>query len=287
MRTALKEVQGIDWFDAAVMNCTWTGARLCDVLAAAGVITGNSQNKNKKKAGSSSELHVAFACYQTPTQDDSWYGGSIPLSRALRRDADVLLALKQNGEPLTPEHGFPVRVVTPGIAGARAVKWLDEIVVQEEESGNFYQKRDYKVLPPEATDKEAAKRYWDVTPALMDLPVNSAVAEPASGERVAKDENGMVEVKGYALPRGEDGPIVKVEVRIDEGVWTEAELQGEKNGKWAWCLWKWKGIVTSGRHTIWSKATDKGGNTQTSERSEWNLRGVAYNGYGEAVVDVF
>ena len=275
MRTAIKEVQGIDWFDAAVMNCTWSGPRLCDVLTQAGV------PKNRR------DLHVAFACYQSDTQDDTFYGSSIPLERAMRQDADVLLALKQNGERLTPEHGFPVRVVTPGIAGARGVKWLDEITVQEGESQNFYQQRDYKVLPKEATDRESAKRFWDCTPSIMDLPINSAVAQPATGDVVRRDENGMIEARGYALPEGEDGPVTKVEVRIDEGEWLEAQLQREMDAsKWSWSLWRWKGVVKPGKRTIWSRATDKGGNKQTCERSEWNLRGVAYNGYGEAVVEV-
>ena len=274
MRIALKEVDGVDWGDGAVMNCTWTGPRLCDILSTAGVKHGNN-------------VHVAFACYQTDCQDDSWYGGSIPLERAMKRDADVILALKQNDELLTPEHGFPVRVITPGILGARAVKWLDEITVQEGESQNFYQQRDYKILPKEAVNKEEAKKFWDCTPSLLDLPVNSAVASPVTGDTVRRDENKMIEVKGYALPGGEDGPIVKVEVRIDNGEWQEAQLiKGKEHGKWSWCLWKWKGIVEPGKHTIWSRATDKGGNVQESERSEWNLRGIAYNGYGEAGIDV-
>lgn len=276
MRTAVKEVQGIDWRDAAVMNCQWTGPLLGDVLKKAGVASKEAK-------------HVAFACHVSAVQEDSYYGGSIPLDRALRPEADVILALKQNGELLTPEHGFPVRIVVPGIAGARSVKWLDEIRVSEEESTNFYQKHDYKILPKEAVDKEAAKEFWDTTPALMDMPVNSVVAWPEEDVQVQRDENGQIEAKGYALPAGEDGPVVKVEVRIDNGPWQEAEIDrcGENAGKWCWCLWRWKGFVKPGKkRTIWSRATDQGGNMQESERSEWNLRGVAYNGYGEAVINV-
>ena len=67
-----------------------------------------------------------------------------------------------NGKPLTAKHGFPVRVIVPGVSGCRSVKWLDRITVQSQESTNLYQRYDYKILPPEATDKEMAKKYWDL-----------------------------------------------------------------------------------------------------------------------------
>lgn len=82
MRTWLDEVDGIDWGDAAIMNCRWTGPKLCDVLRAAGI------------EGSESGRHVAFACYSTETEQDSWYGASIELKRAMDKDMDVILALE-------------------------------------------------------------------------------------------------------------------------------------------------------------------------------------------------
>jgi len=85
MRTKLKEVNGIDWFDGAVMNCRWRGPLLKDVLLKAGI----DLPKEKWK-----EAHVAFSCFQTPTQDDDWYGASIELERAMREDAEVILALE-------------------------------------------------------------------------------------------------------------------------------------------------------------------------------------------------
>lgn len=282
MRTSLKEVDGIDWGDAAVMNCRWRGPRLKDILEAAGVKTDQG--------------HVAFACYQVETQDDSWYGGSIPLKRAMDEDADVILALEvsclgleahidaklthlqRNSELLSPNHGAPVRVIAPGIAGARSVKWLDRISVQDQESANHYQKRDYKVLPEEATNMDEADKYWDSVPALQDMPINSVILSPASGSRI---QDVTVAVSGYALPQGMDGPVVKVEVSTDGQAWTEAVLGGQE-GKWSWALWNAKVTMSKGSgRRILSRATDKGGNQQ-SGTAAWNLRGVAYNGYGEA-----
>ncbi|KAF1968756.1 sulfite oxidase-like protein [Bimuria novae-zelandiae CBS 107.79] len=279
MRTKLKEVTGIDWFDGAVMNCSWTGPLLREVLQKAAL-------KVPKEAYDST--HVAFACHQTPTQDDQWYGASVPLSRVMDSESGIILALQMNGKPLSPNHGAPVRVVTPGIAGARSVKWLDKITVQECESENFYQRHDYKILPPEAETKEDAEKWWDRVAALQDMPINSVIAVPSSDSTVCLDDNSTMEVKGYALPSGSDGPITKVEVSTDGGVtWQAAELLKDSTTKdadlkWAWCLWKARVKIAKGKGIkVLSRATDKSGNTQEA-CAKWNLRGVAYNGYGEA-----
>lgn len=203
-----------------------------------------------------------------------------------------------NGEPLPASHGGPLRVIVPGIAGARSVKWLDQITVAQQESQNHYMQRDYKVLPPDAVDAESAEKYWGITPPLMDMPCNSVVAVPSSEETVQLVE-GKFEVRGYALPGGAQGPVVRVEISLDDGkTWREAEVVHPTSaGKWAWSLWRFNltrdDVERDGKEvvdntlqskrrkiTILSKATDKGGNTQ--EDCEWNLRGVAYNGYGEA-----
>ena len=80
MRTLLKEVNGLDWGDAAVMNCKWKGPRLKDILDQAQVNIGTG--------------HVAFSCYKTRVQGTDWYGGSIELARAMKEEADVLVALE-------------------------------------------------------------------------------------------------------------------------------------------------------------------------------------------------
>jgi sulfite oxidase len=279
MRTKLKEVSGIDWFDGAVMNCKWTGPLLCDVLSAAGLDIQESEWEN---------AHVAFACYQTACQDDSFYGASIPLNRAMNRTASIMLALEMNDAPLPPNHGAPVRVVTPGIAGARSVKWLDSITVQMQESHSYYQQHDYKILPPCADTKEKAEEWWGKCDSIQDMPVNSVVGVPVSNSKIETDADGMVEVKGYALPSGADGPIVTVDVSTDGGeTWTPAEIlcQKKEHGvelKWAWCLWKARVKLEKGKdRRICSRATDQSGNTQP-KCPGWNFRGVTYNGYGEA-----
>lgn len=86
MRTLLKEVQGIDWLDGAVMNCKWRGPRLRDVLIAAGVDSSQEAVKGKR--------FVAFECYQVECQDDTWFGGSVELERCMSLDDEVILALE-------------------------------------------------------------------------------------------------------------------------------------------------------------------------------------------------
>lgn len=147
--------------------------------------------------------------------------------------------------------------------------------------------RDYKVLPPEATDPEAAEEFWDKAPPMSDMPVNSIIGSPQSGGTI-KSVDGYVEVRGYALPGGMQGPVVSVQVSSDDGeTWVESELDfGEYHQddrlkiKWAWCLWKARVKIPKGTGgNIVSKATDFGGNVQPKDM-EWNLRGVGYSAWG-------
>lgn len=190
-----------------------------------------------------------------------------------------------NGKPLNANHGYPVRAIAPGIAGCRWVKWLQKITVQEKESDNFYQQYDYKILPPQAINAEAAKQYWHITPGLQDMPVNSIVARPQNEEMITLPPDGKFEVKGYALPYGDQGPVTKVEVSTDDGeTWIDAKISEEskRGGKWSWVLWAASVKLSRGeKKRIFSRAIDAGGNTQDPTPS-WTFRGVGYNGYGES-----
>lgn len=204
-----------------------------------------------------------------------------------------------NGCPLSINHGAPLRIVLPGIAGARWTKWLDRITVQRHESTNFYMQQDYKILPPSVETREQAKSYWHLIPPLQEMPINSAIAYPARGETISADKliNGQLEVAGYALPQGDCGPVVKVEVSTDQGAtWDEANILspdgrdvakegGDDKYKWSWAIWKYRLSAEATRQVggetrIWCRALDKAGNLQ-QRNVEWNLRGVGYNGYGE------
>ncbi|EXJ77270.1 sulfite oxidase [Capronia epimyces CBS 606.96] len=283
MRTRIKEVIGIDWFDGAVMNCVWEGPRVRDILLAAGVDECRALHDHVPPK------HVHFASYGGKTQQDEWYGGSVPFSRVMRADMDVILAVKMNGAPLPARYGFPVRAIVPGVLGARSVKWLDRVTVSDKESPCFYQQRDYKVLPAEAVDAETADKYWAQCPSMLDMPINSCVAWPTSDSTISLPASGLIDVRGYAVPQGCQGPVVRVQVSGDAGkTWTDACLEcgGKDASKWTWVLWNAKIQMERGEgRKIFAKASDAGGNQQIHERSPWNLRGVAYNGY-EAVFNL-
>lgn len=205
-----------------------------------------------------------------------------------------------NNAPLPVNHGHPLRAVLPGISGSKWVKWLDQISIEDQESPNHYQRHDYRILPPEAVDKQTAQKYWPISSPLEDVPVNSVIAVPGGGERVfaevpdsGKSDSGgekrgsklgIIEVKGYAIPHGKDGPVRRVEVSGDGGrSWVEAALEEPRDPrsmKWCWVLWGAKVLVEKGEgREVVSRAVDSGGNVQR-EHSQWNLRGVGYHGFG-------
>ncbi len=127
-----KPLKGLPWSGGAIGNATWSGARLCDVLKAAGFAPSEEEDRAPK------ELHVQMEGADCGA-DGSPYGASVPARRAVDPRADVLLAYEMNGEALPRDHGFPVRAVVPGVVGARNVKWLTRVIVAEEESQSHWQ----------------------------------------------------------------------------------------------------------------------------------------------------
>lgn len=119
----VKPVSGDPWAPGAIGNAIWTGVPLADVLKFAGV-------------DADAEMHVAFSSLDECTVDGKTfkYGASIPMTKAM--SPEVLLAYAMNGEPLTPKHGFPLRIVTPGCAGVRSPKWVAAIEVRDTPSDN-------------------------------------------------------------------------------------------------------------------------------------------------------
>lgn len=159
-------------------NATWTGVRLCDIL-------------EDLKINENDWNHIQFEGLDLDPSGVP-YGASIPVSRALDPRADVLLAYQMNGQPIPRDHGFPVRVIVPGVVGARNVKWLSKIIVSKEESHSQFQRGDYKGFSP-SVDWDSVD--FSKSPAIQDMPVISAICSPLPGERVQVID-GKICVKG-------------------------------------------------------------------------------------------
>lgn len=140
----------------------------------------------------------------------------------------IMLAHKMNGEPLTPDHGKPLRAVIPGQIGGRSVKWIKRLIVTAEPSDNWYHIYDNRVLPTMVDPDESAKnpKWWmDERYAIYDLSPNAAIAFPAHDEKLsiapaAKSYN----VRGYAYSGG-GRRVTRCEVSLDKGkTWRLANI---------------------------------------------------------------
>ena len=212
-------------------------------------------------------MHVAFASHDEIEEEGERFnfGVSIPLEKALA--AETLLAFAMNGEPLTEEHGFPLRVVTPGYAGVRSPKWLASITVQDRPSDNHIQQKEYKLFPPDMT-KETEDLSKGVT--INDMPLNSAILEPAEGDML---KPGKTAVRGYAIATGT--PIRRVEVSADGGgSWREARLEAHPDAPWSWTFWTADMDLRAGPAQLVVRAFDDAGETQPSDaESIYNFPG--------------
>ncbi|CAO3682403.1 unnamed protein product [Rhizopus stolonifer] len=264
----VKFTKGVIWGPGAVGNTVYSGCRLKDVLASVGITS---------KIKSLSQLHVAFESIEQ-CEEEKCYGSSIPLSKALDEFGDVLLAYEINGKPLTRDRGYPIRVVVPGYIGARSVKFLKSITIQDQESCSFFQQKDYKILPESIATEDQANAYWCKLPAIGEYNVQSYVCSPSDG--LHDGPRLKQQVQGYALSGG-GRSIQRVDVSGDDGkTWNTAQLhQPQVNNVrvWSWCLW-FVTIETKKNIRIVCRAVDSAGNIQP-EYPIWNYRGVMNNSW--------
>lgn len=199
----------------------WAGYRVADLLAAAGVHP---------------DADMALS-----TSIDGFTAGT-PVA-ALTDGRDALLAVALNGQPLPIEHGYPARLVVPGLYGyVSATKWVVDL---------------------ELTRFDKAEAYWTRQGWAPRAPIKteSRIDVPKDGQRVPI---GPVVFGGVAWAQNRG--VRAVEVRIDDGGWQPAE-QGASYSNETWRLWSFPWQAKSpGRHTITVRATDNTGVTQTADR---------------------
>ncbi len=197
----------------------WQGVLLRDVLAMAGVQPGADQIVG--------------------TSVDGWTGG---FPTALGLDGrNALIAVGMNGEPLPVEHGFPARLIVPGLYGyVSATKWLESITLTTLAGfDGFWIPRGWGKFGP--------------------IKIASRIDVPRSFSSVAA---GPVTVGGMAWAPGLGRGITAVEARVDGGAWQEAELGGELSED-SWRQWRWTWDAAPGEHVLEVRAVDSTGEVQT------------------------
>jgi DMSO/TMAO reductase YedYZ molybdopterin-dependent catalytic subunit len=212
-----------------VGNAVWTGVLLKDLLAMAGVKDGADAIKS--------------------TSADKWSAGT-PLE-AVTDERSSMVAIGMNGEPLPLAHGFPARIVVPGLYGyVSATKWLTDIeVTRFADFKAYWTTRDYDALAP--------------------IKFSSRIDVPKSFQTFPRDQ---VRVGGVAW--AQTVGVERVEVKVDDGDWQDATLADEDTIE-TWRQWSWQwDDATEGTHKLTVRATTKDGDTQTSERARIRPNGT-------------
>ncbi|MFG2798498.1 molybdopterin-dependent oxidoreductase [Streptomyces pseudovenezuelae] len=226
-----------------VGNARWIGVRLADLLAECGV-------RPPSEGGPADQL-VARSV------DGMTIGSPV---EELMDGRDALLALGMNGRPLPFAHGFPVRMVVPGLYGfVSACKWIKDI---------------------ELTTFDSYDPYWVKRGWAREAPVKtqSRIDTP---KPFARPKTGTVMVAGvaWAQHRGID----KVEIRVDDGPWQQTRLAAE-DSRDTWRQWSFPWRATKGGHTLTVRATDRTGAVQTDRRARTIPDGAS--GWHSVVVTV-
>ena len=238
-------VRGVAWQSGAVGTASWTGCPVDQVLRAAEV--------------ASNAVEVVFEGADSGTVADPASPGPISFARSLplakARRPEVMLAWGMNGQPLTPRHGAPLRVVVGGWYGMASIKWLKRILVVTEPFQGFYQTLDYSYF----------RRVGGVptlTPITV-MQVKSQIARPAPHDVIPAGRPYTILGAAWA---GENA-ISRVELSIDNGkTWSDAQLS-ETQAPFCWRLWQfvWDS-PRRGTVRLMARATDDHGNTQPMQR---------------------
>jgi DMSO/TMAO reductase YedYZ molybdopterin-dependent catalytic subunit len=242
------------WLQEAVGTGRWRGARLRDVL-------------ERARPGDAA-VEVLFTGLDRGVEggDEQAYERSLPLD--LAQGDDVLLAYDLNGEPLPPQHGWPLRLLVPGWYGMTNVKWLGRVTVVDVPFEGFQQAHGYRIRQ---TEDEVGEPVDRILPrALMVAP---GIPEFLSRERTVHAGSVMLEGRAWSGR----GPVTAVEVSVDDGeTWSEAQVEPPTLGRWAWQHWTFAWQAEPGRSVLACRARDAAGQEQPLT-PEWNLGGYANN----------
>ncbi len=243
-----QEAKGTQWERGAIGNGEWTGVPLRDVLRQAGI--------------SGDAVSVLMVGLDRDSPEEG-FRRVMPMDKAMH--PDTILAYALNGETLPRDHGFPLRVVTPGWVGSSWIKWLGRIVVSSEQLWTRNNTTSY-VLKGDDYQPEGEAEGQVVT--LQSI--KSALSLPWPAEITARRHL----IHGYA--HSPHGPISSVEWSVDSGgTWSRARVH-ESQGQYSWVRFEFSWDAVPGEYTIMTRATDTKGNTQPDSVT-FNEKGYLFN----------
>jgi DMSO/TMAO reductase YedYZ molybdopterin-dependent catalytic subunit len=193
------------------------------------------------------------------------YERSLAMAEASRDE--VFVAYEMNGQPLTPQHGFPLRLVVPGWYGMAHVKWLHSITVAKQQFRGYQQEPSYHMA---SSDEDPGTPVTRILPRSLMVPPGI----PDFISRIRYLSPGVCTLEGRAWSG--HGPISQVQVSADGGAsWEEAEL-GPGVSKFAWRSWRYVWHAALGEYELCCRATDASGNVQPLT-TVWNAQGMCNN----------
>jgi len=274
---------GLPFFTGGIGNARWAGAQLAPILERAGIqdegievvfwgadagdVTirdngGVLDPDNDGVVGPRGTGHIVPA------------GGGLAITERFARSMTLedalnpqnLLCYEMNGVPLPPEHGFPVRLIAPGWYGVANVKWLTRIEVHDQQYRGRFMARDYVTIREEVRDGQVVWTFFNVRHDRL---------KSAPAKVTRRDDR--YSIMGAAW----GAPIVRVEVKIDNGPWLTARLDPRRTRRrsrdFAWRFWtlRWPNPAP-GEHTITSRAFAADGSVQPAPDDEYLAAKVTY-----------
>lgn len=239
-----QKAQGTQWRLGAIGVAEWTGVRLSEVLERA-----------RLKKGARDFMPTGL--------DELKVRRPISVEKGL--EDDTLLVYAMNGEPLPPDHGFPVRMLVPGWIGVANVKWVGDLEVSMDPIYSPWNTTSYVLIGSDYQPQGQAKG-----PVVTTQAIKSAIEMIWPGALKA----GPQVIRGRAW--SPFGKIAKVEYSLDDGrTWEQARL-GDMNIARAWVRWEFPWDAKPGDYKIKVRATDEQGNSQP-DSVKFNEQGYLYN----------
>jgi sulfane dehydrogenase subunit SoxC len=241
------------WLLEAVGNAEWTGTPLPPILEDAGL------------RPEAVELVFTGADHGIQGEVEQDYQWGFSLTDILKDD--VLLAYEVNGQPLPPQHGFPVRLLVPDWYGMCSVKWLRRITAVDEPFDGFqvsaYQLRQDPDGPGTRVTRKAVRAMM-LPPGFSDFPARLRFVDAGPCELMGRAWSGW-------------GHIARVEISLDGGeTWADTQLGPKPESSSSWRAWSFGWDAIPGEHELVVRATDDTGNVQPDD-PPWNYGGFMNN----------